>query len=368
MKLLEHSLSQEEKSIQTTTKMLKKAGLLVLPSDTVYALCVDATLQSAVDKLITFKKRAPGKPISIFVADIDQAQKIVSINHDQKKILQKLTPGPFTIVLPYKAGLAHGLASEKNTLGIRIVSDRFIQTLLARYKKPLTATSANLSGRPPHYSIGAFLHTLSDKKKKEIDLIVDRGTLSRNQPSTVIDLTSGDVQAVRKGDIVLGKKAGSFISYTPDETKKIGAFLLKKYLHEAFDKPLIFLIEGELGVGKTVLVAGMAGAFGIDHIVSPTFVIYYEYDVKIGDMINGKDNPRVVPTKFYHFDLYNIIDKDEFRHLKIDALLSAKKIVCIEWGEKTFPIFDTLKQKGYIVRIKINYQTERERTINIIEN
>ena len=66
------------------------------------------------------------------------------------------------------------------------------------------------------------------------------------------------------------------------------------------NKPLIFIIEGELGVGKTIFVKGIGQSLGINNIVSPTFVIYYEY------------------KNFYHFDLYQIEDKEEFGYLEIE--------------------------------------------------
>ena len=86
---------------------------------------------------------------------------------------------------------------------------------------------------------------------------------------------------------------------------------------------------------------------GINNIISPTFVIYYEYE------------------NFYHFDLYQIEDKSEFKHLGIEKLLISGNILCFEWGEKAGEIIDLLKEKGKIVYVKMEYVNKRERKIII---
>ena len=110
-------------------------------------------------------------------------------------------------------------------------------------------------------------------------------------------------------------------------------------------KPIVIIIEGELGVGKTVFVKGLGESLGIKNIVSPTFVIYYEYG------------------NFYHFDLYQIEEKEEFKYLEIGKLLKPGNILCFEWGEKVGEIYDLLKSKGKVVYIKMKYVNEKKRQI-----
>ncbi|HLD26899.1 MAG TPA: L-threonylcarbamoyladenylate synthase [Patescibacteria group bacterium] len=352
MQIVSYKESKENKIIQSVCDVLSQGGLVIIPSDTVYALVVDATNQSAVNTLLDFKKRPHGKAISIFVENVSKACAFVSINKKQMNTVSQLIPGPFTVVLSYKGGLMHGLASEENTLGIRVPDYPFIKNLLVQYGAPLTATSANISGRSPHYSIQSFMNALPDKKKQYIGLIVDRGRLPHNKPSTVVDLTGDNVRVLRQGDYQIDRKNFFYVSHTSEETGKIGSLLLQKYLKKAENKPLIFLIEGELGTGKTVFVKGVGIALGVRGIVSPTFVIYYEYPV-----------PKNNIKKLYHFDLYAIENEEEFRYLKIDDMLKPKNVICIEWGEKSMALLDQFKKKGFIIYIRIEYKSSTHRTI-----
>jgi L-threonylcarbamoyladenylate synthase len=338
--------------IENTIKILKGGGLVIFPSDTVYGLLVDAYNEEAVRKLIAFKNRPPGKPISVFV-DWDFLYDLVLVSEKQKELLKNILPGPFTVVLKSKGKVCPLLESEKKTLGIRIPDYQPVNSLVKKFKRPITATSANLSCKSPHYSIESLLKQLPESKKKLIDLIVDAGKLPRNKPSTVIDLVEENIKILRRGDIVF-TQVDTYLSRSAKETKKIAKFVLNKLLEKDFEKPLVFIIEGEIGVGKTVFVKGMGEFLGIKEIVSPTFVVMYEYEVEKSKV-----------DKLIHLDLYNVEEKEEFEYLKIGEYLAPGNLLAIEWGEKVGEIFDLLKEKGEIVYVKMSYENEKERVIEV---
>ena len=365
------SIKLDDKNvIEKTTDVLQRGGLVIFPSDTVYGLLVDAQNEEAVRKLINFKNRPPGKPISVFT-DWDFIEDLVEINPLQEKILENILPGPFTVILRSKRKVCSLLESEKKTLGLRIPNYQPVNELIKKIKKPITATSANLSGKPPHYSIDSLLKQLSESKKKLVDLIVDAGKLPRNKPSTVINLVEEDIKIIRQGDIVF-KQVNKYLSKRPLETKKVAQFILDKLLKKDLKKPLIFIIEGDLGVGKTIFVKGIGEFLGVKEIVSPTFVMMYEYE------INSKFSPsasdpitKLVKTystkikRLIHLDLYNLEEKEEFKYLKIEQYLKPGNLLAIEWGEKLGEIFELLEEKGELIYVKMGYENKKERVIEV---
>jgi L-threonylcarbamoyladenylate synthase len=344
MKILEVK-GNYQKAIEETVKVLRDGGLVVFPSDTVYILAVDPTNEKAVEKLLAFKNRWVGKAISIAVLDKKMAKEYVELNENGENIYTNLLPGPFTIVSNGKAKVAKGIEAENGTLGIRIPDNKYIMDLIKNFRKPVTATSANLSGRTPNYSIASFLRPLSLKKKEMIDLIVDDGKLSRNKPSTVIDATEAELKILRRGDLITGSSQ-TLISKSERETEKIAEFLFKKYVGE----PVIFALTGDLGCGKTVFSRKIGHLLSVkEKITSPTFVIYNEYETK--------------KNKFLHFDLYRISTDYELEEIKFFELFK-DSIACIEWpenmGEKNF---EKLKKENKVVTIQFKYINENTREI-----
>ena len=342
-----------EDKIRKTLKVLEQGGLVIFPSDSVYGALVDATNEKACQKLIEFKARPLGKAISVFVSGFKMMNDLVEVNEKQNKILKEILPGPFTVVLKSKHKISKLLESEKGTLGIRFPMNRFIGKLTTKFSKPITATSANLSGYPPHYSVESLLKRLPKEKQKLIDFIVDVGKLPHNKPSTVIDLTTPEIKILREGELGF-KKVGNYFSKSPNQTKKISQNILEKHINSAKTKPLIFIIKGELGVGKTIFVKGIGEYLGVKDIVSPSYVIYYEYPVMY-QLIN----------QLIHVDLYNLEDKEEFKHLGLEKYFEAKNILCFEWGEKAGEIYNKLKRVGEVVFVEMRYINERERLIKI---
>ncbi len=351
-----YNIKNRSKISKEAIKTLACGGLVISPSDTVYGLLVDATNEIAVSKLIQFKNRPPGKPISVFVSDFAMLHEHTAVNKQQMLILTELFPGPFTVILSSNHKVSRLLESEKGTLGVRIPDYQFITNLVKIFQRPVSATSANLSGRPPHYSVNSLLNELPEKKKNLIDLIIDAGVLARNKPSTIVDLTTSKIKIIRKGDIVF-KDEKTYITGSPRQTKKIAQYVLKKLLSEqnsSLEKPIIFIIEGYLGVGKTVFVKGMGECLGIKNIISPTFVVYYDYVSMY----------RYIDT-LIHIDLYNIKDSEEFKYLGLEKYLKKRNLLCFEWGEKAGEILDLLKRKGKIVYVEMKYINENERVIQI---
>jgi L-threonylcarbamoyladenylate synthase len=335
-------------SIVEAAEVIKNGGLVIFPTDTVYILAVDPTNQKAVDKLIAFKDRWPGKAISVAVADKAMAEKYVVLNKNIEGIMNNLLPGPFTLVINGKHKMTKGIEAENGTLGIRIPDNKLVMDLVKEVGGPVTATSANLSGRTPHYSVVSLMKTLSKKKKDLIDYVYDGGKLPKNLPSTVIDLTEGEIKILRRGDLMVGKSE-KLISKSEKETEKIAEFIFKRA--QASSAPTVFGLSGDLGCGKTVFSRAVGKYLGIkEKITSPTFIIYNEYKINDG--------------KFLHFDLYKLGTKQDFEEIKFLEQFTQKTIACIEWPEMMGEeIFEKLKTKVNYVAVNFKYVDQETREI-----
>jgi len=342
----------DETAIHESIKVLKSGGLVIFPSDTVYGALVDSTNKKAVGKLMGFKNRPIGKPISVFVSDFMMMEEYVNVGKN-KLLLNKLLPGPFTVILDSRHKVESPLESERGTLGVRIPDYPLLIRLVELFRKPITATSANISGRPAHYSVETLLRDFPQIKKNMIDLIVDGGKLPRNKPSTVIDLTTPEIKIMRHGDIDI-KDSQTFISKSSGETEKIAQYIVTRQLKRKSHKPLIFILEGDMGVGKTIFVKGAGKLLDIENITSPTYVISCEYKVAKWGI-----------KQLIHCDLFNIEEENEYKYLGLEQYLMLGNILFMEWGEKAGSLYDLLKSKGEVIHIGMKYINEKEREIRI---
>jgi tRNA threonylcarbamoyl adenosine modification protein YjeE len=247
------------------------------------------------------------------------------------------------------------LESETGGIGLRFPDYKFITDFVKYYKKPVTATSANMAGRSPHYSVQSLLNSLSKSKQQMIDLIVDAGTLPRNKPSAVIDLTGDKLKTIREGDINVSA-VNSFISDSAEQTFKLGKYIMQNIIKEnkAIQGPIVIILKGDLGAGKTVFVKGVAEYLNIFDIVSPTYVIYYEYNIEQNNSFYNK---------LFHYDLYNIEDDKEFSYLGFQEALKSNNIICLEWGEKLGDNINLFKERGQLYILNIKHLSEEKREL-----
>lgn len=337
------------------TRILRQGGVVIAPSDSVYGLLVDSTNTEAVHKLIQVKNRPTGKPISVFTSGWDMMENLAVIQEKDRSVLTQILPGPFTIVLPSRHTVAPALESETGTIGLRYPDYPFITSFVHQYGNAVTATSANVSGTSPHYAIPSLLKSLPEYKKKYIDLILDAGTLLRNKPSTVLDLSGDTIQTIRSGDIRV-KDSYIYETTSAEQTHKTAQHILHRiYAQRDKTKPLLFILKGDLGVGKTVFAKGLGQALGIDNIISPTYVITYEYPIP--------NNPEF--RTFHHFDLYALQEQEELEHIGLWQALKKDSLLCIEWGERLGEHFQTMTTTAHTVLIEIMPRDETIREIKI---
>lgn len=180
--------------------MIKKGQVIIYPTDTVYGLGVNALDEKAVKKIFEIKGRDFNKPISIIVKSIEMAKEMANFGKDIEKILEKILPGPVTVILYKKKILPNILTGGSKKIGLRVPDYKFTQILMENLDFPITTTSANISGEPSSGNIKDILNQFKNQKSKPV-LILDAGTLPEKQPSTVLDLTGPEPKILRTGPV-----------------------------------------------------------------------------------------------------------------------------------------------------------------------
>lgn len=182
--------------MKNVLKILKKGGVVAVPTDTVYGLIALAENKEAVEKIYSIKRRPRDKPLPVFVEDIEGAVKLLREVPDYAmRLMEAFWPGPLTVV-GYASHEAPPLAvSPEGKIGIRIPSGKEIQEILQNIKAPLVSTSANISGSPPLKSGEEVRSVLG----AEIDYVVEGH--SGSLPSTVVEITGKEPKVLRKGKI-----------------------------------------------------------------------------------------------------------------------------------------------------------------------
>jgi L-threonylcarbamoyladenylate synthase len=178
---------------KTASKIIKKGGVAVVPTETVYGFAVDAFNVDAQKAVYKIKGRAQKKPLIIMTADIESVKTLVEIPQKALKIAQKFWPGQLTLIFPTSV-LGIIISGGRNDLGVRIPNSAFMLKLLKEIKTPLFTTSVNSSGKK---SAKTYEDALAFDGVA--DAIIDGGKCEFSFESTVIDMVKFPYVIIRKG-------------------------------------------------------------------------------------------------------------------------------------------------------------------------
>jgi len=175
-----------EDDIATCLSVLKKGGIILYPTDTVWGIGCDATNEQAVQKIYALKKRQQDKSMIILLSR--ESDILQYSNQDYPKVYDyiKDVAKPVTVIYKEAKNLAKNLVNSDGSIAIRIVRDKFCKTLIDLFGKPIVSTSSNISGYPPP----AYFRDIDIEIKNGVDYIVqyrqDDTTMAR--PSTVVTI------------------------------------------------------------------------------------------------------------------------------------------------------------------------------------
>ena len=177
---------------------LKRGEVIVFPTETFYGLGADAFDETAVERVVALKGRSPENPIPLIISDREMLESVVGdIPPAAQKLMERFWPGPLTLVLSAKRNLPASLLNHNGGVGVRISSHPLANRLARELGRPLTATSANPSGREPARTVDQALAYFSDK----IEIFLEGGRLEGKKGSTVMDVSQDKIRIVREGEI-----------------------------------------------------------------------------------------------------------------------------------------------------------------------
>ncbi len=221
----------ESAKIKIAADIIKKGGLVVFPTETVYGLGANGLNKKAIKKIFTAKGRPQDNPLIIHIAEIKQLDSLVlEIPLKAKRLISRYWPGPLTLILK-KSRLVSGLVtSGLDTVAVRMPKNKIAIELIKKSKCPIVAPSANISGRP---SPTKASHAIDDLFGK-VGAIIEGGKTSIGIESTVLDLSGKEPVILRPGMISrkqIQKTIGAVKVCNKTEINQVAKSPGMKYIH-----------------------------------------------------------------------------------------------------------------------------------------
>jgi L-threonylcarbamoyladenylate synthase len=186
--------------LEQAAELMRSGKLVAFPTDTFFALGA-VLAEAAVSALIDVKGRTPGNPVPVLLSTIDQVSAVADSFPDPAVALAKaFWPGPLTLVLPARVEVPINVTAGSGTVGVRVPDHLLARELIALVGRPVTGTSANLSGSPPCKTVNDVLSQLGG----HINAVIDAPCGEHTMPSTVVAFpnnASHEIQIIRPGAI-----------------------------------------------------------------------------------------------------------------------------------------------------------------------
>ena len=234
----------DRKELSRAAEIIKRGGLVVFPTETVYGLGGDATNPSAARKIYEAKGRPSDNPLIIHISSSEEAERYTYTCELYYKLAERFMPGPLTVILKAKDTIPKETRGGLDTVAVRCPADPIASELIRLSGVPIAAPSANLSGSP---SPTSPLHVIDDMMGR-VDMIIDGGECDFGLESTIVKIEDdGTLCVLRPGKITPDELAGIAETTLADAvTSRLreGEVALSpgmKYRHYAPTSPLALL-------------------------------------------------------------------------------------------------------------------------------
>jgi len=185
----------QQRLIQKVKECLEDGGIIVFPTDTVYAYGCDIKDKRAIERIYRLKKLDKRKPLSFIFTDISEiADYVRNVSDDAFKIMKKAFPGPYTFIFKASKLVPKIVMTNQKTIGVRIPDNNIALDIVRALGRPILATSVfTLSGE---YLIDP--RELEKVYRNEVDIVIDAGPKIA-EPSTVVDFSEDSIEIIREG-------------------------------------------------------------------------------------------------------------------------------------------------------------------------
>lgn len=192
-----HPKNPEPGKIQLIVEKLQKGGVIIYPTDSVYALGCDLLNKNAIDRIIKIRGDKERKFEMTFIcSDISMAsQYILPIDNSTYRIIKKNTPGPFTFIIEANHKVGKLFEKSKKTVGIRIPENPVALDIIKELERPILSISLKEQEEFQEYLTDP--DEIYEKYKNEVDLVIDAGVGTLN-PTTIVDVEN-DFEIIREG-------------------------------------------------------------------------------------------------------------------------------------------------------------------------
>lgn len=187
------------KLVKEIAGAIKEGKIVVLKTDTVYAMCTNAYDEKACKRIYEIKGRPMQKPLCVLISDISMLEKIVDfISPLEQKLIDTFWPGPLTIKFKKKENVLPEIVSAGDEfVRVRFLESGLVHELIKIADVPIVAPSANISGNPTGIKIKNITFELNGK----VDYILDSGDVSDDTTSTIVEVKDEKVIIIREGKI-----------------------------------------------------------------------------------------------------------------------------------------------------------------------
>jgi tRNA threonylcarbamoyl adenosine modification protein (Sua5/YciO/YrdC/YwlC family) len=184
--------------ILTAVEIIRKGGIVIYPTDTVYAIGCDIHNQKAVERVCRLKNIQPGKiNLSFICQDLSHISEYTKALPTQVfKVMKQVLPGPYTFILNASNNVPNILNTKKKTIGIRVPDNKIVQLLLKELGNPILSTSIKNEDEILEYTTDP--EEIYERYRNVVDVIIDGG-FGGNEASTILDCTGNEIEVIREG-------------------------------------------------------------------------------------------------------------------------------------------------------------------------